>query len=122
VSLLADRKAKTRSFRGPEPLKELGAAPGGAAVKLMRGRYGPYVTDGTTNATLPRDSDPLSVTLEQALSLIADKAAKGDNGAAKKPRRKSAEKSAAPAKPSGKGKKGNAARKSKRTPVGAESG
>jgi DNA topoisomerase-1 len=122
VSLLAERKAKTRAFRAPEPLKELGNAPGGAAIKLMRGRYGPYVTDGTTNATIPRNTDPLGVTLEQALSLIADKVAKGGNGAARKPPRKSAEKSAADAKTSGKQKKTNGAGKRKRTPTGAESG
>jgi len=122
VSLLAEHKAKTRAFRAPEPLKELGSAPGGAAIKLMQGRYGPYVSDGTTNATIPRNTDPLGVTLEQAVSLIADKAAKGGNGAAKKPRRKFAEKSAAVAKSSGRQKKGNGATKRKRTPTGAESG
>jgi len=122
VSLLAERKAKSRAFRAPEPLKELGPSPGGAAIRLMRGRYGPYVTDGTTNATIPRDSDPLSVTLERALSLIAARAAKGGNGAAKKPRRKAAAKPGATAKTSEKQKtKTNGAGKSKRTPPGAES-
>ena len=118
VSLIADRKAKTKSFRGPEPLKELGAVPGGAAVKLMRGRYGPYVTDGTTNATLPRDVEPLSVTLDQAVSLIAARVAKGDTRPAKKARGKAA----TATKPSAKGKKGNGRAKSKRRPAGTESG
>jgi DNA topoisomerase-1 len=86
----------------------------------MRGRYGPYVTDGTTNATIPRDTDPLGVTLDQAASLIADKAAKGGNGAAKKSRRKAAGKPPSAAKSSGKQRKTNG--KPKRTPVGAESG
>jgi len=99
VSLLAEKKAKSKSFRGPEPLKELGASPAGAQVKLMRGRYGPYVTDGTTNATIPRDADPLSVTLEQALTLIADRVAKGGGKPPKKSKKKEpakAEKAAAP--------------------------
>ncbi|MGH6887599.1 MAG: type I DNA topoisomerase [Rhizomicrobium sp.] len=77
VSLLAEKKAKSRSFRGPEPLKELGTPAGGAPIKLMRGRYGPYVTDGTTNATIPREMQPLHVTLDQAQALIAERAAKG---------------------------------------------
>jgi len=80
VSALAEKKAKSRAPRGPEALKELGRdASSGATIKLMRGRYGPYVTDGTTNATV-RDQDPLSVTLEQALNLIAERAAKGAPG------------------------------------------
>jgi DNA topoisomerase-1 len=88
VTVLAERKAKGHARRGPEALKELGTDPtSGAMVKLMRGRYGPYVTDGTTNATV-RDTDPLSVTLDQALTLIAERAAKGapkkKNGAAPK--------------------------------------
>ena len=55
VTLIAEKKAKSRAPRGPEALKELGAHPESARqVKLMRGRYGPYVTDGTTNATVPQ--------------------------------------------------------------------
>jgi DNA topoisomerase-1 len=121
VSLLAERKAKTRAFRGPEPLKELGAAPGGSPIKVMRGRYGPYVTDGTTNATIPRNVDPLSVTLDQAVLLIAEKVAKGDNGSPKKPRTKPAENGVRVAKPSGRRRKTNGAGKAKRTPAAAES-
>jgi DNA topoisomerase-1 len=122
VSLLAERKAKTRAFRAPESLKELGAAPGGAAVRLMRGRYGPYVTDGTTNATLPRDADPLGVTLQQAVSLIADKAAKGGSGAKRKTSRKSPGKSVAATNPSSKQKKTTGTAKPKRRPAAPESG
>ena len=91
VTVLAEKKAKSRSPRGPEALKELGAHPqSGAAVKLMRGRYGPYVTDGSINATIPRDADPLSVTLEQAVQLIADRAAKGGGKKPKKAAKKAA--------------------------------
>jgi DNA topoisomerase-1 len=94
VSLLAEKKAKSRSPRGPEALKELGAAPGGETIKLMRGRYGPYVTDGATNATIPRETDPLTLTLDQAVQLIAERVAKGGG----KPAKKAAKKKAAPTK------------------------
>jgi DNA topoisomerase-1 len=91
VTVLAEKKAKSRAPRGPEALKELGAHPeSGAAVKLMRGRYGPYVTDGSTNATIPRDSDPLSVTLDQAVALIAERVAKGGGKKPKKAAKKAA--------------------------------
>ena len=43
----------------------------------MAGRYGPYVTDGATHATLPKGAEPKSVTLDQAVEWIDAKAAKG---------------------------------------------
>ena len=78
VTVLAEKKARGFVRRGSEPLKELGVNPnGGAAIKLMKGRFGPYVTDGSVNATIPRHSDPMAVTLEEALTLIAEREAKG---------------------------------------------
>ena len=78
VSLLAERKAKGPRMRGAEALKELGKAPGSdVIIKVMKGRYGPYVTDGNVNATLPKDSDPATVTLEEASALLAARSAKG---------------------------------------------
>ncbi|MEO7247718.1 MAG: type I DNA topoisomerase, partial [Novosphingobium sp.] len=54
-----------------EPLKLFGPHPtSGGEIKLMAGRYGPYVTDGTTNATLPRDKQPETLTAEEAVTLI----------------------------------------------------
>jgi DNA topoisomerase-1 len=56
----------------------LGAHPQTAKeIKVMEGRYGPYVTDGATHATIPKGSDPKSVTLDQAVEWIDAKAAKG---------------------------------------------
>ena len=61
-----------------EPLKVLGAHPRTEAeIKLMEGRFGPYVTDGTTNATLPKSVAPDQITLEEAAQLIDERAAKG---------------------------------------------
>ena len=65
----------------------------------MDGRYGAYVTDGTTNATIPKDTDKDALTLEQALELIAAKAAKGPAKKKRKaPAKKPAAKKKAPAK------------------------
>jgi DNA topoisomerase-1 len=94
VTLLAEKKERG-GRRGAEPLKELGARPGDSvAIKVMKGRFGPYVTDGTVNATLPRDADPMAVTMDEALALIAARAAKGPV----KKGRKTAKKKAAPEK------------------------
>ena len=85
VTLIAERKAKGFKRRGPEPLKELGADPvSGEAIKVMKGRYGAYVTDGSTNATIPASSDAETITLEQASALIAERAAKGGGKKKKK--------------------------------------
>ena len=87
LELLAQPK-RGRGRQAAEPLAELGAHPdNGAAIKLMPGRYGPYVTDGTTNASLPKDADPAATTLEQAVDLLRARAAAGP---AKKPARKAA--------------------------------
>ena len=83
-----------------EPLKTFGPHPeSGGEIKLMAGRYGPYVTDGTTNATLPRDKKPEDLTAEEAATLITERAAKGP---AKKGKKKAAPKKAAPKKPAAK--------------------
>ena len=81
-----------------EPLKTFEASPvTGEPMKLLDGRYGPYVTDGTTNASLPRDTKPEELTLGQAVSLLADRAARGPS--TKRPtRRRAAPKAASPKK------------------------
>ena len=86
-----------------EPLKVFGPHPtSGGEMKLMAGRYGPYVTDGTTNATLPRDKQPEELTAEEAAVLIDERAAKGPpkgKGRKKAPAKKAAApKKAAPKK------------------------
>ena len=75
------------------PLKELGQSPvTNTEVRLMEGRYGPYVTDGTTNATLPKTSTPESLTLDEALALLA---ARAEAAPAKKGRKAAPKKTAA---------------------------
>jgi DNA topoisomerase-1 len=98
VTLLAEKKAKGGRRGGPEPLKELGANPDGVMVKVMKGRYGAYVSDGDTNATLPKSSDPMTVTLDEALALIAEREAKGGGKKKKKTKKAPAPKPAAKAK------------------------
>ncbi|HEX4636387.1 MAG TPA: DNA topoisomerase, partial [Rhizomicrobium sp.] len=77
VTLLAEKKAKGPGRRGAQILKDLGAAPDGRPIKVLKGKFGPYVSDGDINATLPEGAEPEAVTLEQALALIAERAAKG---------------------------------------------
>jgi DNA topoisomerase I len=77
VDILAQKKARgfTRARAGA--LKDLGPHPeGGGSIQIMSGRYGPYVKFGKVNATLPRDADPQSYSLEEAIALIAAKAGK----------------------------------------------
>ncbi|MFD1344404.1 type I DNA topoisomerase [Litorisediminicola beolgyonensis] len=90
VDLLAEKAAKRGGGRGAaqKPLRELGEHPDGGAVNVMDGRYGPYVKWEKVNATLPKEMTPEEITLEQALELVAEKAAKKGGkkkAAAKKP-------------------------------------
>jgi DNA topoisomerase-1 len=78
-ALLAEppRRRGRRSARGP--LKELGPDPAtGKAVVVKDGRFGPYVTDGETNASLRRADTPESITLERAVELLAERRAKSE--------------------------------------------
>jgi DNA topoisomerase-1 len=71
---------KQRSFgrAGAAPLRELGADPeSGQTITLRTGRFGPYVTDGTVNASLRRADDPETLTHERAVELLADRRAAG---------------------------------------------
>jgi DNA topoisomerase-1 len=78
VAKLADAASgggKRASSR--EPIAVLGSHPNGKDVKVLEGRYGPYVSDGSTHATLPKGVDPKSITLDEAIRLIDERAAKG---------------------------------------------
>jgi DNA topoisomerase-1 len=83
VEILA-AKAAGRGGRGASaaaPLKELGEHPEhGGPIQVMSGRYGPYVKWDKINATLPKDLTPEALTREEAVALIAEKAAKGGKG------------------------------------------
>jgi DNA topoisomerase-1 len=96
----ANRGAAGAARGKAEAIATLGQHPtSGGEIKVMPGRYGPYVTDGTTNATIPRDTKPEDVTLAAAIELIDARAAKGPaKGKGKKkasPRKAPAKKAAA---------------------------
>jgi DNA topoisomerase-1 len=79
VTVIADKASKGPGGRGrgtPAALKTLGDHPDGGPITVRDGKYGPYVNWGKVNATLPKDKSADSVTLQEALVLIADKAGK----------------------------------------------
>jgi DNA topoisomerase-1 len=76
-ALFAQPKQR-RGQRQRAALAELGAHPEtGAAVRVLDGRFGPYVTDGATNATVPRGTDPHDLTLEEAVALLRARVEQG---------------------------------------------
>ncbi|WP_435200372.1 type I DNA topoisomerase [Janibacter sp. GS2] len=88
LALYAQPKQRGRAAK--PPLKEFGEDPvSGRKVVVKDGRFGPYVTDGETNATLRRDDDPETVTAERAYEMLVEKRAKGPST-----RKKTAKKSA----------------------------
>ncbi|MDE2903575.1 MAG: type I DNA topoisomerase [Chloroflexota bacterium] len=75
LELLNAPRQPRRRRAGATPLAELGTHPAsGAAITVRDGRYGPYVTDGELNASVPRGRDPASVTLDDAVALLAARA------------------------------------------------
>ncbi len=79
-------------------LHELGEHPDGGPVQVLDGRYGPYVKYEKINATIPKDVDPASVTLEMAVDMVAKKAAAKKTKRKKKTTRKSTKKKSSTAK------------------------
>ena len=67
----------SRFSRASEPGRVIGDHPDGGVISVKSGRFGPYVSWGKVNATIPRAIDPASVTMDQALEMIAAKSAGG---------------------------------------------
>ncbi|MGI9426443.1 MAG: type I DNA topoisomerase [Hyphomicrobiaceae bacterium] len=99
VTIIAEKAAGGKGrFQRPKAkvLKDFGEHPdGGGKIEVLDGRYGPYVKFDKINATVPRGKEPTEVTLEEALQLIAERAAKAPT---KKSRAGSKTKAKAPAK------------------------
>jgi DNA topoisomerase I len=115
VELIAQKAARGGGRAAVKPLRELGEHPDGGSVAVFSGRYGPYVKWEKVNATLPKEIEPETVTLEQALVLIAEKAPKKKSAkrapakAKKGPEKKAAKNPAK--KTAGKGRKTATAKK-----------
>ena len=94
LKIYSEPKRRGRQSAAAPPLRELGADPAsGKPMVIKDGRFGPYVTDGETNASLRKGDDVLSITDERAAELLADRRARGP---AKRPAKKTTRK--APAK------------------------
>jgi DNA topoisomerase-1 len=78
---LAEALTLLETTPGREVLKELGPHPeSGKDLQILNGRYGPYVTDGTLNASVPKTMDPAEVVMDEALELLAKAAARKGKG------------------------------------------
>ena len=78
LALLAQPRQRRGQRAATKPLREIGTDPaGGREIVLKEGRFGPYVTDGETNASLRKGDDPETVTLDRAVELLAERRAKG---------------------------------------------
>jgi DNA topoisomerase-1 len=94
VALLAEAKGSARGRAAVKPIRIVGNHPAdNAPIELYDGRYGMYVKHAGINATVPRDLKPEELTIDQAVSLLAERAAKGGG---KKPARRAKVRKAAP--------------------------
>ncbi|MEC9344609.1 MAG: type I DNA topoisomerase [Pseudomonadota bacterium] len=101
MEVLAASNARRGGRGTPAPLKDLGEHPDGGPVQVFEGRYGPYVKHGAINATIPKDVAPESLSMEEAVRLIAERAARTGTKPAKgkaKPKAKAASDAPAAAK------------------------
>ena len=129
VAIIAEKAAgggKSRFGRAkPTALRTVGDHPDGGKIEVFSGRYGPYLKHGDINATLPKSKDPATVTLGEAVEIIAERVAKGGGkparkakAPAKKPTPKKAAAATTAAKPKAAAKPKSKARA--KSPVGAE--
>jgi DNA topoisomerase-1 len=105
VTLIAEKRAGKGAGRGrgqaAPPLREMGNHTDGEPIRLLSGRFGPYLKHGQINANIPRGADPATITLEQAIELVDARAAAAPStkmkgrkkAAAKAPAKKAAAKS-----------------------------
>lgn len=116
IELLKTPKTRGRGAAKKDPIKVFDESPvTGMKVQLLDGRYGPYVTDGETNASLPKGTSPEELDLNEALNLLAARAAAGGSTKKKAAKKKSPTKKAAKKKTTKKSaKKGTTKRKLKK--------
>jgi DNA topoisomerase-1 len=118
VALIAEKRAGggrgAGGRSGPAALKELGPHPvSGDPIRVLSGRYGPYVNAGKINANVPKTIEPAALTIEEAVKLLDERAAKAGDG---KPAKAAAKTAKAPAK--AKAKTASAAPKAKKAAAG----
>jgi DNA topoisomerase-1 len=102
LALYAQPKQRGRSAAAAPPLREVGTDPvGGKPMVIKDGRFGPYVTDGETNASLRKGDEVESLTIERAAELLADRRARGP-APKRTPAKKAAPKTTAAKKPAAK--------------------
>jgi DNA topoisomerase-1 len=119
LELLKTPRTRGRASSQPKTLKELGKHPDSqAAIQLKSGRYGPYVTDGTTNASLAQGADPEALTLDEAVALLRARAEKGPSTKSRRGKKAAAPKAKA-ASPAAKKPRASAPKKTKKA-AGAE--
>ncbi|KAA8970504.1 type I DNA topoisomerase [Mycobacterium sp.] len=93
LKLYAEPKRRGRQGASAPPLRELGTDPASGRPMLIKdGRFGPYVTDGETNASLRKGDDVVSITDERAAELLAERRARGP---VKRPAKKTTRKASA---------------------------
>jgi DNA topoisomerase-1 len=97
VTLIAEKIAQGpgRGRFKADPGKPLGDHPDGGVITVKNGRYGPYVSHEGTNATLPGDKTPDTITLAEAIALIDERAARGGGKAKRAGKKKPAAKTSA---------------------------